>query len=78
MARSKGTPLRRQESSEYTSSADRTPRTEGLNGRANGHSREALLVKEEKEVKKSEIVVQKTQAGIPQLIMAVLGIYASL
>lgn len=75
MARTKATPLRRQESSEYTSSADRTPRAVK---QANGHSREAKLMKEEKELKKTEILVPKGQAGVPQLIMAVGGIYISL
>jgi solute carrier family 35 (UDP-galactose transporter), member B1 len=78
MARSKqATPLRREVSSEYTSKADRTPRkadkdTESThksivtNGHANGKAAAGNAPYEQK------------QAGIPQLIIAVGGIYASL
>jgi len=71
------TPLRREVSSEYTSAADRTPRhlargtdemrkNVTLNGHANGKAISGVALPEKK------------QAGLPQLIVAVGGIYASL
>jgi UDP-galactose transporter B1 len=71
------TPLRREVSSEYTSAADRTPRhlargsdengkNVTLNGHANGKAASGVAL------------VERKQAGLPQLIVAVGGIYASL
>lgn len=71
------TPLRREISSEYTSAADRTPRhlargsnEVGKNVTLNGHANGKTI--------SGAASVEKKQAGLPQLIMAVGGIYASL
>jgi UDP-galactose transporter B1 len=71
------TPLRREVSSEYTSKADRTPRGPGRNMEtmffpivSNGHVNGKVIA--------GSAVKEKAQPGIPQLIMAVGGIYASL
>lgn len=82
MARTKSIPLRREPSSEYTSkstttgtpsksprnlSSDVSPVPNGsTNGKVNGHLRAGIDIPAVKE------------AGIPQLVMAVGGIYASL
>jgi hypothetical protein len=71
MARSKqAAPLRRAVSSEYTSKADRTPRKPEHDG--------SLSEKTNGYTVSSKAVAEPKQAGIPQLIMAVGGIYASL
>jgi len=71
------TPLRREVSSEYTSAADRTPRhlargsnEVGKNVTLNGHASGKTI--------SGAFSVEKKQAGLPQLIVAVGGIYASL
>lgn len=77
MARQKSTPLRREVSSEYTSKADRTPRhldrgddTMAKNVTLNGHANGKVVARDGS--------AEKKQAGLPQLIIAVGGIYASL
>lgn len=71
------TPLRREVSSEYTSAADRTPRhlargsdILGKNVTLNGHANGKAV--------SGATLVERKQAGLPQLIVAVGGIYASL
>ena len=84
MARQKQTPLRREHSSEYTSSADRngTPtklsRNLDNNGivatpiKANGHANGKAAAAA------PSAAPQKKQAGLLELIIGVVGIYASL
>jgi hypothetical protein len=71
------TPLRREVSSEYTSAADRTPRhlargtdEMGKNVTLNGHANGKAI--------SGAALAEKKQAGLPQLIVAVGGIYVSL
>jgi UDP-galactose transporter B1 len=71
------TPLRREVSSEYTSAADRTPRhlargsdEMGKNVTLNGHTNGMAV--------SGATLVENKQAGLPQLIVAMGGIYASL
>jgi UDP-galactose transporter B1 len=78
MGRTKqATPLRREVSSEYTSKADRTPRrvdrdseTTVKSNIANGHA--------DGKATPGSVTKEKKQPGLPQLIVAIGGIYASL
>ncbi|KFZ17350.1 hypothetical protein V502_04635 [Pseudogymnoascus sp. VKM F-4520 (FW-2644)] len=84
MARHKqATPLRREHSSEYTSSADRngatpTKRSRNLDntspaplGKANGYANGAVVAP-------VAAAAKKKQAGLLELVIGVSGIYASL
>lgn len=71
------TPLRREISSEYTSAADRTPQHLAKGSRerekeitGNGHANGKAVL--------GTSLAEQKQAGLPQLIVAVGGIYASL
>lgn len=72
MARTKSKPIERQPSSEYTAGQSRTPlkaKEDSMAQRSNGAT---------DGLHKAAPIQEKKEAGLPQLVIAVAGIYASL
>lgn len=76
MARTKSKPIERQPSSEYTTGQPRTPFKANEDSMAAQQSNGAAAP--DGLYNKAVSVLEKKEAGLPQLVIAVAGIYASL